>query len=88
MPYSIFSFLNTTLLIIYLSAIETLICNSEIKFISSGFAQNRIHDSQYTTMNSQCCFQQMPQELLTMLPNKVCAGTMEVNDIYVMVYTK
>ena len=45
----------TLLLIIYLSAIETLICHKEMSLIGStslGFAQNTIHDFQNTVMNS------------------------------------
>ena len=46
---------NTLLLIIYLSAIETLTCRSEMSLIGStsfGFAQNTIHDFQNTVLNS------------------------------------
>ena len=45
----------TLLLIIYLSAIETLICRREMSLIGStsfGFAQNTIHDFQNTVYNS------------------------------------
>ena len=45
----------TLLLIIYLSAIETLICPRKISLIGStsfGFAQNTIHDFQNTVVNS------------------------------------
>ena len=46
---------NTLLLIIYLSAIETLICRREMRLIGStsfGFAQKTIHDFQNTVLNS------------------------------------
>ena len=52
-PYSVY--FNTVLLIIYLSAIETLICHREMSLIGStsfGFAQNTIHDFQNTVLNS------------------------------------
>ena len=52
-PDSVYS--NTLLLIIYLSATETLICRREMSLtgcISFGFAQNTIHDFQNTVMNS------------------------------------
>ena len=43
------------LLIIYLSAMERLICRREMSLIGStsfGFAQNTIHDFQNTVLNS------------------------------------
>ena len=52
-PYSVY--FNTLLLIIYLSAIGTLICRREMSLIEStsfGFAQNAIHDFQNTILNS------------------------------------
>ena len=50
-------YFNTLLLrvIIYLSAIETLICRKDMSLIrstSSGFAQNTMHDFQITVLNS------------------------------------
>ena len=48
-------YFQTLLLIIYLSAIERLICRGEMSLIGSssfGFAQNRIHDFQNTVLNS------------------------------------
>ena len=48
-------YFNTLLLIIYFSAIETLVCSREmslIGFTSFGFAQNTIHDFQITVLNS------------------------------------
>ena len=48
-------FFNTLLLIIYLSAIETLVCRREMSLIGSttfGFAQNKIHNFQNTVLNS------------------------------------
>ena len=48
-------YFNTLLLIIYLSAIETLICHKEKSLIGPilfGFAQNTIHDFQNTVLNS------------------------------------
>ena len=48
-------YFNTMLLIIYLSAIETLICRREMSLIGSnsfGFAQNTIHGLQNIVMNS------------------------------------
>ena len=45
----------TLLLIIYLRAIETLICRRKLSLIgctSFGFAQNTIHDFQNTVLNS------------------------------------
>ena len=48
-------YFNTLLLIIYLSAFETLICRREMSLIGStsfGFAQNTIHDFQNTVLNS------------------------------------
>ena len=54
------------LLIIYLSAIETLLCRREMSLIGStsfGFAQNTIHDFQNTLLNSLWhCLRQMPQK--------------------------
>ena len=44
----------TLLLIVHLSAIETLICRREMSLIGStsfGFAQNTIHDFQNTVLN-------------------------------------
>ena len=44
-------YFDTLLLIIYLSAIERLICRREMSLIGStsfGFAQNTIHDFQNT----------------------------------------
>ena len=59
-------YFNTMLLIIYLSAIETLICRTETSLIGStsfGFAQNTIHDFQNTVINSSWhCLRQMPQK--------------------------
>ena len=52
-PDSVYS--NTLLLIVYLSAIETLICRREMGLIGStsfGFAQNTLHDFQNTVLNS------------------------------------
>ena len=46
---------NTLLLIIYLSAIKTLICRREMSLIGStsfGFAPNTMHDIQSTLLNS------------------------------------
>ena len=46
---------HTLLLIIYLSAIEKLICRRKMSLIGSssfGFAQNTIHDFQNTVLNS------------------------------------
>ena len=43
------------LFILYLRAIETLICRGEMSLIGStsfGFAQNKIHDFQITVLNS------------------------------------
>ena len=48
-------YLNTLLLIIYLSAIETLACRREMSLIGStsfGFTQNMIHDFQNTVLNA------------------------------------
>ena len=48
-------YFHTLLLIIHLSAIETLICRREMSVIGSisfGFAQNTIHDFQNTLLNS------------------------------------
>ena len=48
-------YFNTLLLIIYLSAIETLVCRREMSLIGStsfGFAQNTIYDFQNTVLNS------------------------------------
>ena len=56
---------NAQLLIIYLSAIETLICQREMSLIGStsfDFAQNTIHDFQNTVLNSLWhCLRQMPE---------------------------
>ena len=52
-PHSVYS--DTLLLIIYLSAIETLVCRREMSLIGStsfGFAQNTTHDFQNTVLNS------------------------------------
>ena len=63
-------YFNTLLLIIYLSAIETLICRREMSLIGStsfGFAQNTIHDFQNTVLNSKWhCLRQMPQKLCSL----------------------
>ena len=60
-------YFHTLLLIIYLSAIERLICRREISLIGStsfGFAQNTIHDFQNTVLNSYWhCLRQTPQKL-------------------------
>ena len=48
-------YFNTLLLIIYMNAIETLICCREMTLIGStcfGFAQNTIHHFQNTVLNS------------------------------------
>ena len=48
-------YLNTLLLILYLNAIEGLYCHREMSLIGStsfGFAQDTIHDSQNTVLNS------------------------------------
>ena len=48
-------YFHTLLLIMYLSAIERLICRREMSLIGSksfGFAQNTIHDFQNTVLNS------------------------------------
>ena len=48
-------YFHTLLLIIYLSAIERLICLRELSLIGStsfGFAQNTMHDFQNTVLNS------------------------------------
>ena len=48
-------YFHTMLLIIYLSAIEILICRREMSLlgsISSGFAQNTMHNFQNTVLNS------------------------------------
>ena len=48
-------YLNTLLLMIYLSAIEALVCRREMSLIGStslGFAQNTIHDFQNRVLNS------------------------------------
>ena len=48
-------YFNTLFLIIYLSAIETLVSCRETSLIEStsfGFAQNTIHDFQNTVLNS------------------------------------
>ena len=47
---------STLLLIIYLSAIETLICRREMSSMGStffGFAQNTVHDFRNTVLNSK-----------------------------------
>ena len=47
-------YFNTLLLIIYLSAIETLVCRSEMSLIGStsfGFAKNTIDDFKNTVLN-------------------------------------
>ena len=49
-------YFNALLLIIHLSAIETLVCRREMSLMGStsfGFAQNMIHDFQNTVLNSQ-----------------------------------
>ena len=62
-------YFHTLLLMIYLSAIEALICRREMSLIgstSSGFAQNTIHDFQNTVLNSKWhCLRQTPQKLQT-----------------------
>ena len=48
-------YLNTMLLILYLSDTETLVCRREMSLIGStsfGLAQNTIHDFQNTILNS------------------------------------
>ena len=48
-------YFHTQLLIIYLSAIERLICRREMSLIGStsfGFAHNTTHDFQNTVLNS------------------------------------
>ena len=48
-------YFNTSLLIIYLSAMETIICRREMSLIGSvsfSFAQNTIHDFQNKVLNS------------------------------------
>ena len=48
-------YFNMLLLIIYLGAIEMLICRREMSLIGStyfGFTQNTIHDFQNTVLNS------------------------------------
>ena len=48
-------YFNTLLLIVYLCAIETLICLTEMNLIGSTsfcFAQNMIHDFQNNVLNS------------------------------------
>ena len=48
-------YFHKLLLIIFLSAIERLICHREISLIwstSFGFAQNTMHDFQNTVLNS------------------------------------
>ena len=63
-PHSVY--FHTLLLIIYLSAIETLICRREMSLIGStsfGFAQNTIHDFQNTVLNRGIIFEKMPQKL-------------------------
>ena len=56
-----------TLLFIYLSAVERLICHRKISLIgptSFSFAQNKMHDFQNTILNSLWhCLPQMPQTL-------------------------
>ena len=58
-------YFHTLLLIIYLSAIERLICHREMSLIGStsfGFAQNTIHGFQNTVLNTKWhCLRQMPQ---------------------------
>ena len=59
-------YFHTLLLIIYVSAIERLICRRETSLIGStsfGFAQNTIEDFQNTVLNSKWhCLRQMPQK--------------------------
>ena len=46
---------NMLLLIMYLSAIETLVCRREMSLIGStsfGYSQNMIHNFQNTVLNS------------------------------------
>ena len=61
-------YLHTLLLIIYLSAIERLICRREMSLIGStsfGFEQNTIHDFQNTVLTSWWpCLRQMPQKTI------------------------
>ena len=48
-------YFHTLLLIIYLSAIEIIICSREMNLVGStsfGFAQNTMHDCQNTVLNS------------------------------------
>ena len=48
-------YFHMLLLIIYLSAIERLICRREMSLIGSisfGFVQNMIHNFQFTVLNS------------------------------------
>ena len=50
-----FVYFHTLLLIVYLSAVERLICHREMTLIGStsfGFAQNMIHDFENTVLNS------------------------------------
>ena len=68
-------YFHTLLLIIYLSAIETLICRREMSLIRStsfGFAQNAIHGFQNTVLNSQWhCLRQMPQKPISWICDHV-----------------
>ena len=51
----VWEWVNTLLLIIYLSVIETLVYHREMSLIGStsfGFAQSKIHDFQNTVLNS------------------------------------
>ena len=60
-------YFHTLLLIIYLSAVERLICRRELSLIGStsfGFAQNTTHDFQNTVLNSEWqCLRQVPQKV-------------------------
>ena len=62
-------YFHTLLLIIYLIAIETLICRREMSLMGPtffGFAQNTIHDFKNTVLNLKWhCLRQMPQKLFT-----------------------
>ena len=62
-PYPVY--FDTLLLIIYLSAIETLICDREVNFTSTDFAQTTIDDFRTTVLNSYWhCLRKMPQKLI------------------------
>ena len=61
-----FCLFSYAVLIIYLNAIETLICRREMSLTGStsfGFAQNTIHDCQNTVLTSQWhCLRQMSEK--------------------------